>query len=59
MHGFIKFASVFALALLAFCGELAVLEIILAPLVPAMAALGSQDAARHSIVAVPSGAANP
>ena len=43
MHSFIKFAAVFALALLAFCGQLAALEIIVAPLVPAMEARGSHD----------------
>ena len=43
MHSFIKFAAVFALALLAFCGQLAALEIIVAPLVPAMEARVSHD----------------
>ena len=43
MHSFIKFACVFTLAILIFFGELAVLEIIVAPLVPAMAAFASHN----------------
>jgi hypothetical protein len=46
MHSFIKFAAVFALAMLALSGQLAALEIIVAPLVPALAALNSDGQQR-------------
>jgi hypothetical protein len=43
MHSFTKFAVILALALLALAGQLAALEVIVAPLVPALAALGSDS----------------
>jgi hypothetical protein len=46
MHSFTKFAAVFALALLALTGQLAALEIIVGPLVPALTALSSDGQPR-------------